>query len=78
MKISFFLIVISFCYLTSHSQNYVKIKYYKNIDTNEKTSIIIGFEYDTKKGEIKQKGKYFNKSGILGKIHLAVIGGKYY
>lgn len=78
MKISFFLIVISFCYLTSHSQNYVKIKYHKNIDINEKTSIIIGFEYDTKKGKIKQKGKYFNKSGILGKIHFAVIGGKYY
>tara|TARA_B110000459_G_C16597457_1_gene489374 strand:+ start:740 stop:2278 length:1539 start_codon:yes stop_codon:yes gene_type:complete len=78
MKTTLIYVLISLCCLTSFCQNYVKIKYDENIDLSEKTSIIIGFEYDTKKEKIKQKGKYFNKSGILGRIHLAVIGGKYY
>lgn len=77
MKTTFIYLLISFCCLTSFSQNYIKIKYDENINLLEKSSIIIGFEYDTKREKIKQKGKYFNKSKLLGRIHLAVIGGKY-
>jgi len=64
--------------LTSFSQNYVKLKYDENIDFTEQNSFIIGFEYNTKKGKIKQRGKYFDKSGYLGRINLAVLGGEYY
>jgi hypothetical protein len=56
----------------------VKLEYDKNIDLNEEASFIIGFEYSTKKNKVKQKGKYFNKSGYLESFNLTVIGGKYY
>ena len=64
--------------MTAFSQNYVKLKYNENIDLTEQTSFIVGVEYDTKKGKIKQRGKYFDKSGYLGRVNLVVIGGKYY
>ena len=78
MKATLISLLISFLYFTSLSQNYVKIEYDKNIDINEEASFIIGFEYHTKKNKVKQKGKYFNKSGHIESFNLTVIGGKYY
>ena len=59
MKTALIYLLFSFCCLTTFSQNYVKLKYDKNIDLTEQTSFIIGVEYDTRKGKIKQRGKYF-------------------
>lgn len=78
MKTALIYLLFSFCCLTAFSHNYVKLKYDKNIDLTEQTSFVIGVEYDTRKGKIKQRGKYFDKSGYLGKVNLVVIGGKYY
>ena len=78
MKFTLLYLLFSICYLTSQSQKHVKLVYDKNIDFTEQTSFIIGFEFDTKKGKIKQSGKYFNKSGSLDRFNLDVIGGKYY
>jgi hypothetical protein len=66
------------CCLTSYSQQYVKLKYDENIDLLEQESFAIGFEYETRKGKTKQKGKYFNKTKYLNRFNLVVIGGKYY
>ena len=65
MKTALFCLLLSVCCLTAQSQKNVKLVYDENIDFTEQTSFIIGFEFDTKKGEIKQRGKYFNKSGSL-------------
>ena len=78
MKTPLIYLLFSFCFLPAFSQNFVKLKYDENIDLTEQTSFIIGFEYDTRKGKIKQRGKYFDKSGYLGRINLVVVGGKYY
>ena len=78
MKTTLFCLLLSVCCLTAQSQKNVKLVYDENIDFTEQTSFIIGFEFDTKKGEIKQRGKYFNKSGYLGRFNLVVIGGKEY
>lgn len=78
MKTTLICLLLSLCCFSSSSQNYVKMRFDKNIDLNEEASFVVGFEYDTKKGKIKQIGKYFNKSGYLERINLIVIGGKYY
>ena len=78
MKTTLIYLLLSFCFLPAFSQNYVKLKYDENIDLTEQTSFIIGVEYDTKRGKIKQRGKYFDKSGYLGRINMVVTGGKYY
>ena len=78
MKTTLFCLLLSVCCLTAQSQKNVKLVYDENIDFTEQTSFIIGFEFDTKKGKIKQRGKYFNKSGYLGRFNLVVIGGTYY
>ena len=78
MKTTLFCLLLSVFCLTSQSQKNVKLVYDENIDFTEQTSFIIGFEFDTKKGKIKQRGKYFNKSGYLGRFNLVVIGGTYY
>ncbi len=78
MKTTLICLLFGLCCFTSSSQNYVKIRFDKNIDLNEEASFIVGFEYDTKKGKIKQIGKFFEKSGYLRRVNLVVIGGKYY
>ena len=78
MKTTLICLLISLFCFTAFSQNYVKLKYNENSDLSENLSFIIGFEYHTKKNKVKQKGKYFNKSGHIESFNLTVIGGKYY
>jgi hypothetical protein len=77
MKTALIHFILISCFLTSYSQSYVKLRYDEKIDLSEKGSIIIGFDYDTRKGKIKQKGKYFKKSTYLEMFNLKVIGGQY-
>ncbi len=64
--------------LNISAQSDVSLVYTKNLDLTTQDKITIGFEYDTRRGKIKKKGKYYSKSGKINKFNLKVNGGTYH
>lgn len=65
------------CFYTSMAQNHVKLKYNRFIDLSTVDAFSIGFEYDTRRGKIKKKGSYFEKSNYLQQFEMQIKGGAY-